>query len=104
MDVSTQTPEYIPITSAKVHDVNAMDFIKYEPNAFYIFDRAYNDFKRLYNITLHSSFFVTRAKSNVKFNRVYSSKVGKLLGEVFDQTGKLSGFCATKDYPQRLRK
>lgn len=104
LDITTQIPEYLHITSAKEHDVNAMDFIKYEAGAFYIFDRAYNDFSRLFKITQHSSFFVIRAKTNLKFKRMYSAKVDKLKGVMVDQTGKLTGFYSLKEYPQKLRK
>jgi hypothetical protein len=104
LDITTQIPEYMHISSAKEHDVNAMDSIKYEAGAFYIFDRAYNDFKRLFTITQHSSFFVIRAKSNLKFKRIYSAKVDKIKGVKIDQIGKLSGFYSAKDYPEKLRK
>ena len=104
LDISTQIPEYVHITAANTHDVRAMDFIKYEPNAFYIFDRAYNDFDRLYTINCKASFFVIRAKTNLKFRRMYSSKVAKSDGIIFDQTGKLMGFYSNKEYPAKLRK
>jgi len=68
--------EYLHIASAKEHDANAMDFIKYEVNNFYIFDRADNDFLRLFKIAC-THFFVIRAKSNLKFKRINSAKVDK---------------------------
>lgn len=77
---------------------------KYEAGAFYIFDRAYNDFSRLFKINQHSSFFVIRAKTNLKFKRMYSAKVDKSKGVMLDQTGKLTGFYSLKEYPQKLRK
>jgi hypothetical protein len=104
LDITTQIPEYMHISSAKEHDVNAMDFIKYEAGAFYIFDRAYNDFERLFKITQHSSFFVIRAKSNLKFIRLYSAKVDKTKGVKIDQIGKLSGFYSSINYPLKLRR
>ena len=104
LDITTQIPEYLHITSAKEHDVNAMDFIKYEAGTFYIFDRAYNDFSRLSKITQHSSFFVIRAKTNLKFKRMYSAKVDKSKGVMVDQTGKLTGFYSLKEYPTKLRR
>lgn len=73
-DVVTQIPSFIHITSASVNDVNAMDHIPYETGAYYIFDRAYIDFKRLHIITEHSAYFVIRSKKNLKFRRIYSNK------------------------------
>jgi hypothetical protein len=103
-DITTQIPEYVHITSASTHDVNAMDYLNYKADAFYIFDRAYIDFKRLFKITICNAFFVIRAKSNLKFKRLYSQKVNKLSGEIFDQIGNLTGFYIAKDYPEKLRK
>jgi hypothetical protein len=103
-DVTTQIPSFVHITAATVNDVNAMDVIPYETEAYYIFDRAYVDFKRLYYITKLSAFFVVRAKSNLKFRRIYSNKVDKSTGVVCDQTGKLTGFYTAKEYPGKLRR
>ncbi|HSQ47979.1 MAG TPA: IS4 family transposase [Lutibacter sp.] len=103
-DVVTQIPTFIHITEATVNDVNAMDLIPYETGAYYIFDRGYIDFKRLYYITKLSAFFVTRGKSNLKFRRIYSNKVDKSTGVLYDQIGKFTGFYASKDYPEKLRR
>ncbi len=103
-DVVTQIPTFIHITAATVNDVNAMDLIPYETGAYYIFDRGYIDFKRLYYITKLSAFFVTRGKSNLKFRRIYSNKVDKSTGVLCDQIGKLTGFYVLKDYPEKLRR
>lgn len=103
-DVVTQIPTFIHITAATVNDVNAMDLIPYETGAYYIFDRGYIDFKRLYYITKLSAFFVTRGKSNLKFRRIYSNKVDKSTGVLCDQIGKLTGFYVSKDYPEKLRR
>ena len=81
-----------------------MDVIPYETGAYYIFDRGYVDFERLYRITTLSAFFVVRAKANLKFNRMYSNKVDRQSGLVCDQVGKLSGFYVSKDYPDKLRR
>jgi len=81
-----------------------MDFIPYENDAYYIFDRGYVDYARLYKITLLSAYFVVRAKSNLKFRRIYSRKVDKSTGVQTDQVGKLTGFYVSKDYPEKLRK
>jgi transposase len=103
-DIKTQIPLFIHITEANVHDVNAMDIIKYEPFAYYIFDRAYVDYLRLYQITKATAYFVVRAKSNLKFKRMYSKKTDKSNGVIYDQTGKIDGFYTSKDYPEKIRK
>jgi len=103
-DVNTQIPVFIHITEANIHDVNAMDVIDYEPLAYYIFDRAYVDYKRLYRITKAKAYFVVRAKSNIKFKRMYSKKVDKTTGIKYDQIGKIVGFYSSKDYPSKVRK
>lgn len=103
-DITTQIPAFIHFSEADVHDVNAMDYIIYEPYAYYIFDRAYVDYKRLYTITSQKAFFVVRAKSNLKFERMYSSKADKSIGVKSDQTGKLTGFYTSKDYPEKIRR
>lgn len=103
-DITTKIPVFIHITEATVHDVNAMDVIPYEVGAYYIFDRGYVDFKRLYKISTLSSFFVVRAKSNLKFTRMYSNKVNKENGVKVDQIGKLTGFYVSKDYPDKIRR
>jgi hypothetical protein len=103
-DVTTQIPAFIHITAATVNDVNAMDLIPYESDAYYIFDRGYVDYSRLYRITLLSAYFVVRAKSNLRFKRIYSQKVDKNTGVQNDQIGKLTGFYVSKDYPEKLRK
>ena len=103
-DITTQIPAFIHFSEADVHDVNAMDYIGYEPYAYYIFDRAYVDYKRLYAITNQKAFFVVRAKSNLKFKRIYSNKSDKSTGVKSDQTGKLTGFYTSKDYPEKIRR
>jgi len=103
-DITTQIPAFIHITAATVNDVNAMDYIPYEGGAYYIFDRGYVDYSRLYKITLLSAFFVVRAKSNLQFKRIYSQKVDKTTGVQSDQIGKLTGFYVSKYYPVKLRK
>ena len=103
-DINTQIPVFIHITEANVHDVNAMDVIDYEPFAYYIFDRAYVDYERLFRITKANAHFVVRAKSNVKFKRMYSKKVDKSTGIRYDQIGRIEGFYTSKDYPEKMRK
>lgn len=103
-DVVTQIPAFIHITAATVHDVNAMDVIPYETGAYYVFDRGYVDYARLFKITLLSAFFVVRAKSNLKFARMYSNQVDKKKGVQCDQIGRLTGFYVSKEYPDKIRR
>lgn len=103
-DITTQIPAFVHITPATVNDMKAMDFLIYEQSAFYIFDRGYVDYTRLYKITTHSAFFVIRAKSNLKFNRMYSLKIDKSTGVLCDQIGKLKGYYVSKEYPKKLRR
>ena len=103
-DITTQIPAFIHITAATVNDVNAMDAISYESNAYYVFDRGYIDFTRLFRISNHSAYFVIRAKSNLKFKRMYSNKVDKTTGVLCDQIGKLTGFYVSKQYVNKLRR
>lgn len=104
LDINTQIPAFVHITPAAVHDMNAMDYLLYEAGAYYVLDRGYVDYTRLYEITKHSAFFVVRAKGNLRFNRMYSRKIDKTSGVRCDQIGKLSGFYVSKDYPDKLRK
>jgi len=103
-DITTQIPAFIHITPASVHDMNAMDHLQYEPEAYYIFDRGYVDYTRLYKITMHSASFVVRAKKNLQFMRMYSKKHDKSTGVKCDQIGKLSGYYVSKEYPEKLRR
>lgn len=103
-DVNTQIPVFIHITEANVHDVNAMDVLDYEPSAYYIFDRAYVDYERLFRITKAKAFFVVRSKSNLKFKRMYSNKIDKSTGIKYDQIGKIEGYYSSKEYPEKIRK
>ncbi len=103
-DITTQTPAFIHITSASVNDMNAMDSLTYENGAYYIFDRGYVDFARLYKIAQKGAFFVIRAKSSLKYRRMYSNEIDKSTGVLCDQIGKLTGFYTLKDYPEKPRR
>lgn len=103
-DIVTQIPTFIHITPATVNDMNAMDVIPYETGAYYIFDRGYVDYTRLYKIAILQAYFVVRAKSNLKFERMYSNKVDKSTGVLCDQVGRLTGFYVSKEYPQKIRR
>lgn len=102
-DVKTSIPSFIHISPASVHDVNALDLLYYEPSGYYILDRGYVDYERLFRIHQSSAYFVVRSKDNLKFRRMYSNKVNKDNGVLLDQIGKLTGFYVSKDYPEKLR-
>jgi FOG: Transposase and inactivated derivatives len=103
-DVKTNIPSFLYITTAKVHDVNILDLIPLEVGSFYIVDMGYIDYQRLYRIHTHGSFFVTRAKDNMRFKRMYSRKVDKTAGVLSDQVGKLETYQSSKHYPEKLRR
>jgi len=103
-DVRTSIPVFMHLTAGSVHDVQAMDEIVYEPGSFYIFDRGYLDFGRLFIIHESKAFFVIRAKNNLQFKRQYSAIVNKRTGVQCDQTGELKGFYSNKDYPGKIRR
>jgi len=104
VDVRGNIPSFIHITDAKQHDVNALDEIPFEPGAYYLVDRGYLDFGRLYGICAAGAFFVTRAKKNTLFKRRYSSPVDKALGLRSDQEGVLCGIRAPRQYPAPIRR
>lgn len=104
LDLRGDIPTFIWITDGKVHDVNILDHLISEPGAIYIMDRAYLDFKRLYQMHQNSAIFVTRSKTNTGFRRIYSHKVDKSTGVKYDQTVILTGFYSKKDYPEKLRR
>jgi transposase len=97
-------PTVIFITHGKVHDVNILDALVIEAGAIYVMDRGYLDFERLCTIHQSSAFFVTRAKSNFDFKRLYSKPVDKSAGVLCDQVVILQGFYAKKSYPDKLRR
>lgn len=103
-DVKTSIPTFLYISNAKMHDVNALDLISYEPGSFYVIDKAYIDFKRLYHLHQQRAFFVTRAKDNMRFKRMYSNPVDKATGVRYDQIGKLETYYPSRDYPEKLRR
>lgn len=104
MDLRGNIPVFIAITDGKVHDVNILDLLVFEAGAFYIVDKGYYDFERLYRIEQAKAFFVIRAKKNLKFKRVYSRKVDKSTGLRCDQTIKLTGKKSALAYPDQLRR
>jgi len=104
LDLKTSIPEFILFSAASVHDVNVLDVISFEADSFYIMDRGYVDYKRLYKIHQRGAFFITRAKDNMNYRRVYSSAVDKSKGVLDDQTIMLNGYYAAKDYPEKMRR
>lgn len=103
-DITTQIPVFVHITNATVHDVNAMDVIPYEVGAYYIFDRGYVDYARLYKITQLDSYFVIKAKKNLQFATESSNIVDESTGVLSDQTGFLNSYYPSKYYPEKLRR
>jgi hypothetical protein len=104
LDLKGPIPSFIRITSGKVHDVNILDDITPEPGAFYVMDRAYLDFARLYRLHQSLAFFVIRPKSNFNYRRVYSHAFDDTTGVRCDQTISLTGFYPKLDYPEHLRR
>lgn len=104
LDLHGNIPSFIHISDGKMHDVNALDLLLPEPGAYYVMDRGYLDFARLHRLHEAGSFFVTRAKSNLKAERRYSHPVDRTTGLICDQTVILSGFYSHKDFPVPLRR
>jgi hypothetical protein len=104
LDLHGNIPTFISITDGKVHDVEILDEISPEAGAFYVMDRGYVDFERLYRITLSSAFFVVRTKSNVLLQRRYSHPVDKTAGVRSDHTVILTAIDSAKAYPDAPRR
>jgi hypothetical protein len=105
LDLRGSIPSFIDITDGKTHEVNVLDDLLIEPGAFYLMDRGYLDFSRLFVIHQAQAFFVTRAKSNTKFKRRYSHPVDRSATQVIcDQTGVLTVFYSSQGYPATLRR
>lgn len=97
-------PEFILISPGKVHDVNVLDHLVPVPGAYYVMDRGYLDFERLYTLHTLKAYFVTRAKKNFQFQRRYSRPVDRTTGLICDQTITLAGFYTEQRYPESLRR
>ncbi len=104
LDLRGSIPTVIVITHGKVHDVNILDQLSIEPGAFYVMDRGYLDFARLHRIHESGAFFVTRAKRNFRFKRIYSRNADKSTGVQCDQIVVPENFYAKRDYPSKLRR
>ncbi len=103
LDLRGSIPTFIDISDGKLHDVNILDILIPEAGSFYIMDRGYLDFMRLYAYHQAQAFFIVRAKSNLQARRIYSCPVDKLTGLRCDQTVLLTGYQSAKDYPEQLR-
>jgi hypothetical protein len=104
LDVRGSIPSFIHISNGRLADVKVLDVLITEPGAFYLMDRAYLDFDRLYTLHQNGSFFVTRPKSNTKLRRLYSRPVDRTSGVICDQLVEFTVFYSQKDYPERLRR
>ncbi len=104
LDLRGNIPSFLHISDGKLHDVNVLDLLLPEPGAFYVMDRGYIDFERLHRLHQAGSFFVTRAKSNLKAQRRYSHPVDRSTGLICDQTIVLIGFYSRQDFDTPLRR
>ena len=104
LDFRGSIPAFIEITEALLNDVNILDILIPEPGSFYIMDRGYLDYKRLYRVKEQLGYFIIRAKKNIIFRRLYSKKVDKSTGLRCDQTIVMTGYYTAKSYPEKLRR
>jgi hypothetical protein len=104
IDLKTSIPEFILFSTASLHDVNVLDVIHFEANSFYILDRGYLDYKRLYKIHTSDAFFVTRMRSKMDCRRLYSQEKDTAAGIIYDQIIMLNNFYPSKYYPEKMRR
>jgi transposase len=104
LDLRGAVPAFIHISDGKMGDVNVLDILVIEAGAFYVVDRGYLDFTRLYKLHQAGAFFVTRAKRGMNARRVYSTQTDRVTGVICDQSIALNGFYAAKGYPEHLRR
>ena len=104
LDLRGAIPAFIHISDGKMHEVKVLDFLPIEPGAFYVMDRGYLDFARLYKLHQVGAFFVTRAKRGMDARRVYSAPTDRSTGVICDQAIALNGHYAAKHYPEHLRR
>ena len=104
LDLRGAIPAFIYLSDGKTHDTKVLDMLVFEPGAFYVMDRGYMDFKRLYRLHQAGAFFVTRAKNNLRARRVYSAPTDRSTGVIADQRVTLEGFYASQDYPEHIRR
>ncbi len=104
LDLRGNIPAFIHISDGKTHEVNVLDLLTFEPGAFYVMDRGYLDFSRLFALHQAGAFFVTRAKHGMDAHRVYSFPTDRSTGIICDQRISLNGFYISQDYPEQLRR
>jgi hypothetical protein len=104
LDLRGAIPAFIHISDGKMGDVNALDLLLFEAGAFYVMDRGYLDFRRLYKLHQAGAFFVTRAKRRMNARRVYSVPTDRSTGVICDQMIAMNGFYVARDYPEQLRR
>jgi transposase len=104
LDLRGSIPAFIHVSDGKLHDVNVLDILPVEAGAFYVMDRGYVDFERLYAMHQAGAFFVTRAKTGMDARRVYSHAADRTSGVICDQRVMLNGFYSAKNYPEHLRR
>jgi hypothetical protein len=104
LDLRGNIPAFIHISDGKTHEVNVLDMLAFEAGAFYVMDRGYLDFGRLFALHQAGAFFVTRAKHGMDAHRVYSMPVDRSAGIICDQRIALDGFYVSQDYPEQLRR
>ena len=104
LDLRGAIPAFIHISDGKLHDVNVLDLLPVEAGAFYVMDRGYVDFARLYALHQAGAFFITRAKKGMDARRVYSAAADRSTGVICDQSIRFNGFYASRDYPEHLRR
>jgi hypothetical protein len=104
LDLRGAIPAFIHISDGKLHDVNVLDILPVEAGAYYVMDRGYVDFARLYAMHQAGAFFVTRAKAGLDARRVYSAPTDRPSGVICDQRVMLNGFYSAQNYPEHLRR
>jgi hypothetical protein len=104
LNLQGKIPDFILVSTGKMHDVRVMDVLEWEAGSWYAMDRGYLDFARLYRIHQCGAYFVTRSKKNTKYQRVYSNPVDKSTGVLCDQRVRLTGANADRDYPEMIRR
>jgi hypothetical protein len=104
LDLRGAIPAFIYLSDGKTHDTKVLDMLVFEPRAFYVMDRGYMDFQRLFRLHQSGAFFVTRAKNNLRARRVYSAPTDRDTGVIADQRVTLEGFYASQDYPEHIRR
>ena len=104
LDLRGAIPAFIYLSDGKTHDTKVLDMLVFEPGAFYVMDRGYMDFHRLFRLHQSGAFFVTRAKNNLRARRVYSAPTDRSTGVIADQRVMLEGFYAIQDYPEHIRR